>query len=151
MWNVAKSARAHIHCRKYCRSYRAVSREPLGFLLTYRHNDAYPLVAPIFFFPSMCHEVRVWRSKIRMIRFPRPYLLVNYHPRRTYLDKDSSVNCSRGQTKLTCHHFGYRFIFRLRGPNSCLCRNAWPNQQMLVVWSVHALSLGIIYDKFSDT
>lgn len=75
--------------------------------------------AHILFFPSMGHEVRVWRSKIRMVRVPICWSITTLVE---CLDKDSSANCSEGQGKLTCHRFSYRFIFRLRGSNSCLCR-----------------------------
>lgn len=67
-----------------------------------------------------------------------------------YLDKDSSANRSGEADEVNVSPFySYRFISRSRGPNSCRTY-AWPNQQMLTVSSVRALSLGIIYDGFSD-
>lgn len=107
MRNIARSARAQrIRCRKYCWSYRAVSREPPGFLLTYRHYDAHPLVAPVFPFfsrPSrtakcVCGDLKLGRYVSRVPICRSIIITLAEH-----LDKDSSANCSGERTKLTCH------------------------------------------------
>lgn len=103
------SRRAHVRCRKYCRSYRFVSRdEPPGLLLTHLRYDAHPLVASVFFFPSTkcvrgdlklgwyVSHVPICRSIITLVEC---------------LDKDSSANCSGEQMKLTCHHFIANALF----------------------------------------
>lgn len=102
--NIAKSARARIRCRKYCWSYRAVSREPPGFLLTYRHYDAHPLVAPIFFYFSPPRVARCVCGDLKLGRYVSHVPICRSITTLVeYLDKDSSANCSGERTKLTCH------------------------------------------------